>query len=78
MSPIGFANWLDGKVRSKAFQRVFETILGYAVFAVVILAIIAALTAIGAWWIRFAARRWFGFVPNERNEQDSKASGRSE
>jgi hypothetical protein len=44
---------------------VADTLWGYAVFAVGILAIIVVMTAIGAWWLRWSATRYFGWVPPE-------------
>jgi hypothetical protein len=48
---------------------VVGTLLGYAVFAIGSLAIIALLTVFGAWWLRLAARRWFGWVPPSRDQR---------
>lgn len=43
-----------------------DTLWGYTVFALGTLILIALLTAAGAWWLRWAARRWFLWVPDEK------------
>jgi hypothetical protein len=43
-----------------------DTLWGYAVFAVGMLILLALFTAALAWWLRWAARRLFLWVPDEK------------
>ena len=43
-----------------------DTLLGYAVFVVTMLTLLALLTVAGAWWLRWAARSVFLWVPDEK------------
>lgn len=50
-----------------------EPLFGYAIVAVGIIALLAIYTLIAAWWLRWAATRWFGWSPPEPKGREKKA-----
>ena len=54
-------------------MAVMEALFGYLVFAVGMLGLLALLTAAGAWWLRWLARRWGLWNPDEDGDSDKEA-----